>query len=172
MTLHQKTVRNNATFVTHLVRYCLMNHLENSLRPCTFIGNKLASPPPIKSYKSECQWNISTDTKGHIMSNIFLQVCQTSFYKWHCWSKNKMVCVGGGGSCFSGGGGGDYPTATPHCSCCYMYGCAQNQNMRFQPALKLFLPKTFIKLNIKGERGVYIHLLLALETMGLFCQNY
>lgn len=96
MTLHQKTVRNNATFVTHLVRYCLMNHLENSLRPCTFIGNKLASPPPIKSYKSECQWNISTDTKGHIMSNIFLQVCQTSFYKWHCWSKNKMVCVGGG----------------------------------------------------------------------------
>lgn len=172
MTLHQKTVRNNATFVTHLVRYCLMNHLENSLRPCTFIGNKLASPPQLSHIKANVN-EISVLTQK-------VTLCQTSFYKYVkplftndiVDLKTKWCVCGGGGFLFLWRRGGHYPTATPHCSCCYMYGCAQNQNMRFQPALKLFLPKTFIKLNIKGERGVYIHLLLALETMGLFCQNY
>lgn len=143
MTLHQKTVRNNATFVTHLVRYCLMNHLENSLRPCTFICNKLASPPPIKSYKSECQWNISTDTKGHIMSNIFLQVCQTSFYKWHCWSKNKMVCVWGGGVLVSLEEGGALSYSNPTLFLLlYVWMCTKSKH-EVPASIKTFSTKNF-----------------------------
>lgn len=107
MTLHQKTVRNNATFVTHLVRYCLMNHLENSLRPCTFIGNKLASPPQLSHIKANVN-EISVLTQK-------VTLCQTSFYKYvKPLFTNDIVdlktkwCVWGGGVLVSleeGGGG-------------------------------------------------------------------
>lgn len=143
MTLHQKTVRNNATFVTHLVRYCLMNHLENSLRPCTFIGNKLASPPQLSHIKANVN-EISVLTQK-------VTLCQTSFYKYVkplftndiVDLKTKWCVWGGGGFLFlwRRGGGLSYSNPTLFLLL-YVWMCTKSKH-EVPASIKTFSTKNF-----------------------------